>query len=165
MAYYRQWNNIVGKVFELIRNNDTLLKYIGNASDAPYDEPTRKWSDLFLKNVFPAPREAGSVSTQKAFVNVYMGYSQPYKENPYYSEDFLYVEVGCHLDCWPLENGEVRPYTVCSMIDAMIDNKSIGDMSIKKVVPENTKVLRFGDMFYGYRMIYSLSNTGGVNCG
>ena len=165
MAYYKQWNSIVNKVFELIRNNETLLKYINNASSSPYDEQVPKWSDVFLKNVFPMPREADSVGTQKTFVNVYMGYSNPYEDNPYYSEDFLYIEVGCYLECWPLDNGEIRPYSVCSMIDAMIDNKSIGDMSMKKVVPESVKALRFGDMYYGYRMIYSLSNMGGVNCG
>ena len=165
MAYYKQWNTIVNKVFELIRNNETLLKYIGNASSAPYDEETPKWSKVFLHNVFPMPRDSDSVGTQKTIVNVYMGYSNPPENNPYFSEDFLYIEVGVHLDCWMLDDGEIRPYSVCSMIDSMIDNKSIGDMSIKKVTPETTKALRFGDMYYGYRMIYSLSNMGGVDCG
>ena len=165
MAYYKQWNSIVNKVFELIRNNDKLLRYIGNAAPNPYDEVANSWSDIYLKNVFPMPREADSVGDQKTFVNVYMGYSNPPEGNPYFSEDFLYIEVGCYLDCWPLENGEVRPYSICSMIDAMIDNKTIGDMSIKKATPLSTKVIRFGDMYYGYRMIYSLSNMGGVDCG
>ena len=75
MAYYKQWNSIVNKVFELIRNNDKLLRYISNAAPNPYDEVASSWSDIYLKNVFPMPREADSVGDQKTFVNVYMGYS------------------------------------------------------------------------------------------
>ena len=52
MAYYKQWNPIVNKVFELIRNNDKLLRYISNAAPNPYDEVASNWSDIFLKTFF-----------------------------------------------------------------------------------------------------------------
>ena len=165
MARLRQWQVIVNKVLEKIRNNDLLLRLACNEDNNPYEKEAPKWPDILMKNVFPMPKEPYSVSEQKSFINVYISETVPYENNPYYHEDYLFVEVGCHIETWLLDNGEIRPYTMCAMIDEMLDNFSINDMSVNKVVPEQYKVLKFGDMFYGYRMTYKLSNIGAMNCG
>lgn len=165
MSRLNQWQYIVSKTLEMIRNNDMLLRYACNDTDAPYDVEAPAWSEIFLKNVFPMPKEPYSVSTQKTFINVYMSNTYPYEKNPYYHEDYIYVEVASHIETWPLKNGEVRPYTMCSMIDDMFENFNIPDMSIQKVLLDNVSVIKFGDMFYGYRMVYKVSNIGGMNCG
>lgn len=72
MARLRQWQSIVNKTLEMIRNNDKVLQYISNSSDEPYNIPAPKWEDVLMKNVFPMPKEPGSVSTEKTFINVYM---------------------------------------------------------------------------------------------
>ena len=63
MARLRQWQSIVNKTLEMIRNNDKVLQYISNSSDEPYNIPVPKWEDVLMKNVFPMPKEPGSVST------------------------------------------------------------------------------------------------------
>ncbi len=165
MARLRQWQSIVNKTLEMIRNNDKVLQYISNSSDEPYNIPVPKWEDVLMKNVFPMPKEPGSVSTEKTFINVYMYGTDIVPENPYYHDDYLYVEVGCHIETWMLKNGEIRPYTICALIDEMFDRFDIPDMSIQKVLPSTYKVLKFGDMFYGYRMKYKCTNIGSMNCG
>lgn len=164
MARLRQWQSIVNKVLECIRNNDMVLRLISNDSEKAYEIPAPPWNKVLMKNVFPMPKEPLSVSTQKQFINVYMARTTPSFEKPYYHEDYLYVEVGCHIETWMMANGEIRPYTICALLDEMFDNFSIPDMSIQKVLPFDYSVLKFGDMFYGYRMIYKMTNIGSMNC-
>lgn len=164
MARLRQWQTIVNKVLEEIRKNDELLKLVSDYSPEPYKAKVPKWENVLMKNVFPCPKEPGAVETQKSFINVYMSQTDITFENPYYHSDYLYVEVGCHIETWMLKNGEIRPYTMCALIDEMFDNFSIPDMSIQKIIPYRFKVIKFGDMFYGYRMIYRMTNIGSMNC-
>lgn len=165
LANYAEWQQIVNKVLELIRGNNQLLKILCNSSNTPYEQDPPSWDKIILKNVFPMPKEPDSVDEQKSFINVYMYNSSIKDDNPYFFEDLLCVEVGSHLEIWMLENGEIRPYSIVNLIGSMINNKSIPDLSIQKVIPEITKVLKFGDMFYGYRMFFKLTNAGGINCG
>ena len=165
MANYSEWQQIVNKILELVRNNNQLLKLLCNYNGNPYEKNPPSWDKIILKNVFPMPKEPTSVDEQKTFLNVYMYDSSIKDENPYFFEDILCVEVGCNLETWMLENGEIRPYTIVSMVGSMVNNKSIPDLSIQKVIPELTKVIKFGDMFYGYRMFFKLTNSGGISCG
>lgn len=164
MGHYAEWQSIVNKVLEFIRNNEPLIKLATNSSSNPYSLEAPDWNDVLMKNVFPMPKEPGSVSTEKTFINVYMYKGVMTENNPSYRNDYLFIEVGCHIETWLLDNGEIRPYTMCDLIDEMLDNKSINDMSIQKVLPYSNTALKFGDMFYGYRMMYKLTNIGGMKC-
>lgn len=166
MGHYAEWQQIVTKVLELISKNEKLLKLAYDSSDNPYAITTPSWKNVLMRNVFPMPKEPDSVSDQKSFINVYM-YRADFTDeiSPYFRGDFLCIEVGSHLNSWMLKDGEIRPYTMLNLIDEMLGNKKIESMSIQKVLPQTTKVLKFGDMFYGYRTFYYLTNTGGVNCG
>lgn len=165
LAGYKQWQVIVNKVFESIKSNTQLLQLVCNSSPNPYADNPPSWNEIVLKNIYPMPKEPDSVSDQKSFINIYMGNVAYADENPYYHVDRLYVEVGCHLDVWMMDNGEIRPYSMCDLIDEMFDNLNIPDMSIQKVLPDSASVIRFGDMFYGYRIVYKMTNIGGMKCG
>lgn len=164
MARLEQWQSIVNKVLEMIRGNENLLKLVCNSTPEPYDDAPPKWEDIIMKNVFPCPKEPDAVWSQKSFINVYISQTDMAYTNPYYHTDYLYIEVGCHIETWMLKNGEIRPYTMCSLIDRMFDRINIPDMSIQTVLPFRFKVIKYGDMFYGYRMIYKMTNNGTMNC-
>jgi len=164
MAYLRHWQDIVDKMLEKVRKHDNLLRLVANSTPEPYEAPVPKWEDVLMKNVFPCPKEPNSVDTQKSFINIYMGQTDIVPENPYYHEDLLYIEVDCHLETWLLKNGEIRPYSMCSILDQMVDNLYVPDMSIQKVIPSKFRVVKFSDMFYGYRLVYKLTNIGSMKC-
>lgn len=165
MGHYAEWQVIVNKVLELIRNNEPLLKLVSNYGPSPYNTEAPSWENIIMKNVFPMPKEPDAVHTEKTFINVYMYRGVMLEDNPSFRNDYLFIEVGCHIETWKLDNGEIRPYTMCDLIDEMLDNQYINDMSIQKVLPIENKALKFGDMFYGYRMMYKLTNVGGISCG
>lgn len=164
MAYYAEWEDIVTKVLELIRNNDELLHYACNSSGDPISEPIPEWSKILMNHVFPVPKDPESVGTQKAFINVFMNTADPYYKNPFYRQDYLNIEVVCHLETWMMDNGRIRPYVMINLIDEMLNNKNLGEISIMKVYGLGAKCVKFGDMFYGYKLIYKLSNPGAVDC-
>lgn len=165
LSYFSEWEQIITKTFEFIKSEDALLRLICNNEPDPYASVAPSWKDIIMNNIFPMPKDPDSVGKEKTFVNIYIGKTNIYDENPYYHENYMYIDVGCHLNLWPLSNGGFRPYRICSLIDKMMDNKSIGSISIQKVIPVDVKVIRFGDMYFGYRLIYKLSNTGGMSCG
>lgn len=164
MAHYAEWNDIVNKVLELIRSNKQLMQLVSNSSSNPYSKDPPKWEDILMKYVFPLPKEPGSVSTEKTFINVYMYKGEMVENNPSYRNDYLFIEVGCHIETWKLDGGEIRPYIMCDLIDEMFDNKYINDMSMHNILSKSNTALKFGDMFYGYRMMYKLTNIGGMYC-
>ena len=46
----------------------------------------------------------------------------------------------------------------------MLNNKNISNISIQKVLNGGVKILKFGDMYYGYKLTYKMSNTGALGC-
>lgn len=164
MSYFAEWEPIVTKCLEFIRTNDELLHYVCNSSGKPLEESIPDWHDIIMKNVFPMPKDPDSVGTEKSFINVYMNTSNPYPSNPYFREDYLTVEVACHLETWMMDDGRVRPYVMCNLIDEMLNYKNLGSISIMKVYGVGAKCVRFGSLFYGYRMVYKLSNPAAIDC-
>jgi len=166
MSYFVEWEDITNKVFELIRGNTTLLKLLCDDSKNPYSSATPRWEDVIMTRLFPVPKDPLSVGEQKTFINVYIDCSYPYDKNrnQFFREDYLVIEVGCHLETWILNSGQIKPYRMCNLIDEMLSYKQISTISMQKIINAGTKVIKFGDMFYGYKMIYKLSNTGVTNC-
>lgn len=164
VSYFAEWEKITNKVFELVKNNEPLMKYICNPSQYPLNDDTPVWKDVFMKNFFPMPKDPLSISDQKCFLNIYINSAYPYEENPYFRQDYLNIDVGCHLETWPVENGRIRPYIICDFIDEMLNNKNISNISIQKVLNGGVKILKFGDMYYGYKLTYKMSNTGALGC-
>lgn len=164
MSYFEEWEQIVTKSLELIRTNDELLKYACNSSGDPLSEPTPQWSEILMNHVFPMPKDPESVGTQKEFINVYMSTSTPYEGNPFFRMDYLNIEVVCHLETWMLDNGRIRPYIMCNLIDEMLNYRTIGEISIQKVMGMGAKCIKFGDLFYGYKLVYRLSNASAIDC-
>lgn len=164
MSYFAEWEGIVTKTLELIKGNEELLQYTANSSGDPTSAPPPEWENIIMKSVFPVPKDPESVGTQKSFINVYMNTSTPYVNNPFFREDYLNIEVVCHLETWMLDNGRIRPYVMCNLIDEMLSYRNLGDISIQKVYGLGAKCTRFGDMFYGYKMVYKLSNPEAIDC-
>ena len=165
MSYFAEWEQITNKTLELVRKNDELLRYLCNSDGSPESNGAPAWKDIIMKYVFPVPKDPLSVGEQKAFLNVYISSSYPYENNPFFRVDYLNVEVGCHLETWFLDSGRIRPYVICNLIDEMLNWKDSPTMSIQKPMNFGAKVLKFGDMFYGYKMVYRMSNASALDCG
>lgn len=165
MSYFSEWEQITSKVLELVRKNNELLQYICNPSEEPQSAPPPQWENIIMKNVFPVPKDPASIGEQKDFINVYISSSYPYEDNPFFRIDYLNIEVVCHLETWLVKGGRIRPYIICNLIDEMLNYKQHPELSIQKPMNYGAKVAKFGDMFYGYKMVYRLSNASAIECG
>lgn len=164
-SYFTEWEQIVTRVFELVKGNELLLRYLCNDDPEPEKTPAPDWlTGVFMKRVLPVPKDPDTVSTQKSFINIYVNSTYPIEGNPYYRIDYLNIDVVCNLDIWALENGRMRPYVICDLLDEMLNFKNMPELSIQKVLNIGAKVTKFGDMFYGYKVAYKLTNAGAISC-
>ena len=164
MGFFSEWEEIINKVLETVKNNDNILKLVTDFTENPLSSTVPEWKDVIMNGIYPMPKDPDTKTEQKAYLNVYMEKGVTNKKNSGFRDDYLVIEVVCHLDVWMMSNG-IRPYKMASYIDDMFNGKYIGDMSMNNVYLNFANVTKFSEFFYGYRIMYELSNNGNIECG
>lgn len=163
MAYFSDLNDNLNFVVSKILDNQDLCKYLYYPSKDPLSEPDilNPRQSLMMKNIFPLPKDANSVVDEISILNIYFPIVSPYKPNSGFREVILNFDVMCHLDIWDTDYG-IRIYSIANEIDKMFNNNFYGEISIKRIFYKGASLKRFSDRFYGWQMIYELSNDSNV---
>ena len=154
MAYFKELNDIMNKVVELITKDKELMKLIA------YPNEKYNIKDLMLKNIFLMPRGADAVKDEKTFLNIYMDSTYRYEGNSGFRQACLTFDIFSHLNLWLLPDNTIRPYLISSRIDEIFNNnfnKQVRQISVNAPLFDSWKVYRYGEYFYGYKLKYYIS--------
>ncbi len=138
-----------------------LLQYSGATDIEPLTKADFDHKTLRMKNLFPMPKMPDVQSDRKAIVSYYFMNGKPQRRNTGFRNVYLCFDVICHLDSWLIKDG-IRPYSICAILDRMFNGQFIGELSGNDVFSADFTHMRYGDYFYGYRLIYQLGKESNV---
>lgn len=154
MAFFKELNDIMNKVVELISKDEELMKLIA------YPNEKHSIDDLMFKNIFLMPRGADAVKDEKTFLNIYMSATSRYEKNSGFRQACLTFDIFSHLNIWLLPDNTIRPYLISSRIDKIFNdnfNEQVRQISINAPLFGGWEVYRYGEYFYGYKLKYYIS--------
>lgn len=163
MAYFKDLNEIVNKVVELIGKDKKLLELIAYPN---VKNKNLNITDLMLKNIFLMPRGADAIKDEKTFLNIYIEKAFPYESNSGFREAYLTFDIFSHLNIWNVEKtNDMRPYLISSKIDEIFNDnfdEQVRQISIKAPYFFSWEAYKYGEYFYGYKLRYCISNDSNV---
>ena len=163
MAFFDDLNTNI-KIIEgiLLADDDFCnLLYYNHAtplSATPLPDP----KILRMQNLCPLPKIPDAETEKLCMVNYYFYSSKPYN-NAGFREVELCFDVICHLDLWPIKNA-LRPYSVLNQIDELFNHQLVEGLSGKNIRFKSLQPMRYSDKYYGYHLIYELTNNSWVGC-
>jgi hypothetical protein len=164
MANFEELNTNILLSIQMILANQNLCKYLYYADSNPISQTTiSDTSILLMNNLYPLPKIPNAETGKISIVNVYFPSLKTGKKNPGFRKDVLCFDVMCHLDTWMIDEG-IRPYSICREIDKMFNDKQISALSINRVYFDSANIRQYSDYFYGYYMVYELTNPSNVGC-
>lgn len=138
-----------------------MLFYSGATDIDPLIKADFNHKLLRMTNLFPMPKMPEVQTDRKAIVSYYFMNGKPQRRNTGFRNVFLCFDVMCHLDSWLIKDG-LRPYAICAILDKMFNGKFIGEFSNGDIFAEDFTHMRYGDYYYGYRLIYKLGKESNV---
>jgi len=164
MAFFQTLNSNINLVTEMILNNVDLCKLIGYDNNDPLSNPpipiTR---DLLMDRVFPLPKDPAAIVDKKSIINAYFYMSEPYHVNSGFRKIELRFDIMSHIDLWMIDGG-IRTYSMSNYIDEMFNNVIIAQLSGKAVYFKGWKAVKYSEFYYGYHLVYELSDNSNVGC-
>lgn len=165
MAYFSDLNDNLNFVVSKVLENQDLCKYLYYNVADPLLQPdipdTR--STLLMDNIFPLPKDPGLIEDQMSILNIYFPFVKPYTPNSGFRKIELCFDIMCHLDLWNIDDG-IRVYCIANQIDSMFNNKFYGELSFNANFFDRAAIRKFSDRFYGWQVIYQISNDSNVGC-
>jgi len=164
LAYFSDLNSNIKEIQTLLLSDQTLCKllYYGEpdwASKADISAtPTLKFTHLF-----PLPKIPTSENEKKSMLNFYFIDSKPQSRNPGFRNVVLCFDVICHIDIWQINEG-IRPYAISNRIDRMFNGQFYENLGIGDVSFDSWVNMRYGDYYYGYRLLYKVGKDSHVGC-
>lgn len=165
MAFFSELETAVMKAVQLLLQDQTLCKllYYTDSKDPLAQPDITDTSILLNKNIFPLPKDSKSVDQTHAFINVYYPKITQWKTGRGFNKPFLRFDVVCHVDSWLIDNG-IRTYAIMSEVDKIFNDKNIQELSNQKIWFDSATCMMYSDYFYGFSMIYMLTQDGNVGC-
>ena len=168
MAYFKDLSNKIVYILNLIKSDQDLCKLLYYSEENPLEQPDiTDTQELMFRNLFPLPKNPESIKEQRALLNVYFLDSQNYKINKGFRYIYLAFDIMCHLEVWMIFDGvdsAIRPYYISNKIDEIFNNTVIEQVSDAAIFFEEWKPVRFSDYYYGYRLIYKISESSDIGC-
>jgi hypothetical protein len=162
LAFFQELNSSIFLIRDMLLANQNLCKLLYYNERDPLSQPTiSNTKVLDMENLFPMPKMPDIETKKQSILDYYFNISEPWTENPFFRKTYLTFDIIIHLDLWLIKDA-LRPYSILNEIDEMFNNKYINDLSGKNIYANDAKVLKYSDMFYGYHMIYDLTNTSGI---
>ena len=168
MAYFSDLNTNVKHIKDLLLADQTLCQLLYN-SDSVDDinpvsaTPLSDTGVLWFRNIFPLPKAPTPETDRKSILNYYFLQGSPQRRNTGFRNVELCFDVICHIDCWGINDG-IRPYYICNRIDAIFNNRSDEVLTVGDTFFKSWVNMRYGDSYYGYRLIYQLGKDSNVGC-
>jgi hypothetical protein len=164
MSYFKELNAGINKIIEIILNNQDICKLLFYDEYNPLSLPNiSNTRSLLMDRVFPLMKNPDSETEQKTILDIYYYSSEPWDKNSGFRQTYICFDIICHLDLWMIESG-IRPYSILNEIDMMFNNKKIPILSHNNIWFESCKASRYSDYFYGFHIIYKLTNNSNVGC-
>jgi hypothetical protein len=162
MAYFNELSNVINKMIEIILSDQELCKLIYYSEYNPLNQPTITDSSILLfDKIFPFPKQPGLQQEKGSLINTYFLSSKPWSGNSGFKKELVCVDILCHLDNWKIENG-IRPYEISKRLDFLFNNKNIKEISNNRVYFDSWTNIRYSDYFYGFRLVYMITNDSNV---
>lgn len=161
-GYFRELNIIVNTIISMILQNQELCKMIYYDVEEPLSQPDFTTSVLPYSQIFPLPKTPDAKIEKSTILNVYFEKAKHWKDNLGFKQEYLIIDIICHLDKWNMGNGELRPYSISQKLDEMLNDKYIENVSTNRVLFDGWDIMKYSDYHYGYRMYYCLTNNSNV---
>jgi hypothetical protein len=162
MAYFKELNGAVNKIIEIIISDQELCKLLYYSEDDPLNQPIiSNTKTLIFDKIFPFPKQPDAQLEKGSLINIYFLSGKPWSGNNGFKKEMIAIDVLCHLDSWKIIGG-IRPYEISERLDTLFNNKNIKEISSNKVYFDGWTNIKYSDYFYGYRLIYILTNDSNV---
>ena len=114
-------------------------------------------AELMGKNIKIVPKlyVDGSVL---AYVIISMDNFIPSAKNPQFRDNVVTFDIICHLDQWPLQDFQLRPYRIAAEIDSMFNNQHLTGIGELHFMGANQVILT--DEFAGLTLMYQAIHGG-----
>lgn len=166
MAYFDDLNEDIMTIIDILLGNQNLCKYLYYPKESlPLSQPDiTDTSVLLMQNIYPLPKNPNVIKDEMSLVNVYFSNSVPHTQGSIMKKSDLVFDVMCHLNIW-MCGGGLRPYYMCSEIDKLFNNKYISSVSANKIYFNKLSIYQYSDLFYGYRLVYHISDNSNISDG
>lgn len=175
MAFYKEANEIIdGTLSEYIFPNQDLCKllyYYSDTVDYKYnplkEDDIEDTSSLLMTHIFPVPKNPDDVVDQKCYLNITIEDGSKI-EGGKMKQLYLWFDVICHLDAWIISNGTnkiiLRPLLIAGEIDKMFNYMPTDLPIFNKPIAIPTKLIKYSNKYFGYRLGYLLQVNGNISC-
>lgn len=92
----------------------------------------------------------------KAYVIISFDNFVPNATNPEYRDNIITFDIICHMDCWVLENYQLRPYKIAGEIDGMLNNSKLNGIGTVEFAGGNQLILN--SELAGFSLMYRVVN-------
>lgn len=163
MGYYKDLNDNMKTILYMLDNNQELKRLLFYNDTNPFGKSNPDiQGSLIGEKIFPYPKREETEDLKTSYINVIPKDSSSLRNNQYYRDVDIIIEVVCHTEIWAIRQG-YRPLLIMDEIDRVFSNpeniKSVGDINFKNSMPT-----KFNNKFYGYTIAFKLTNGSKKGC-
>lgn len=150
------FEEIIGKIIEVIKTDMELCKYIKYNVGLPLDEPDFDPNSIIRSYINLTPKVPIAEGSSSNFLNIYVDDYVPSNRNRGFSGLVIEIDVLCNLNNWILDDSGIRPYRICSRLKSIIESANISQAFSLVEMIEMKKYV-FSDNYHGYKTWFALS--------
>lgn len=157
---------IIKKLFVDSRPYSDLLKrlLIINTSDCLYDMTNQKYIERIDKMTVQKLREEGYIRLEpkipfgeneevKSYIRISFDNFTPARNNEYFRDCIVEIDIICHPEYWDLGNYRQRPIKIAGYIDGILNGSKLSGIGTLNFIGMNEIIL--DENLAGYCLMYS----------
>lgn len=161
--------SIVNKLFVESRPYSDELKrlLIINTKDCLDDKTNPTYNEKIKKTSVKDLREEGYIRLEpkltfkeneevKSYIVISFDNFVPNKDNDYYRDCVIMIDVLCHTDYWDLGNYRLRPLKIAGFIDGILNKAKLSGIGTLQFIGMNELVL--DETLSGYCLMYAATH-------
>lgn len=146
--------NIVNKLL----GNQNLKKLLYYPIKEAFSQPLLSQEQslsLIHKNIRVIPQLGVDEEVESYIIITFDNFS-PNGNNPEFRDSLITFDIICHMDCWVMENYQLRPYKIMGEIDGMLNESKLNGIGTVNFMGANQLLLN--DKLAGYSLTYRVIN-------
>ena len=157
---------IIKKLFVDSRPYSDLLKrlLVINTSDCLYDMTNQKYIERIDKMTVQKLREEGYIRLEpkipfgeneevKSYIRISFDNFTPARNNEYFRDCIVEIDIICHPEYWDLGNYRQRPIKIAGYIDGILNKSKLSGIGTLNFIGMNEIIL--DEKLAGYCLMYS----------
>ena len=157
---------IIKKLFVDSRPYSDLLKrlLIINTSDCLYDMTNTKYIERINNMTVQKLREEGYIRLEpkipfgeneevKSYIRLSFDNFTPARDNEYFRDCIVEIDIICHPEYWDLGNYRQRPIKIAGYIDGILNNSKLSGIGTLNFIGMNEII--FDENLAGYCLMYA----------